>query len=170
MTFEIAIERVLAHEGGYVNDPRDRGGETKFGISKRAHPELDIKAITRERAKAIYRADYWDPLPLEHLSGAAAFQLFDFAVHHGPRAAIAALQRAIGVKGDGVVGNVTIAALRNARMTMRAPTLAMLIVAERLDAQTHAPTWNVHGRGWVRRAAANLRYVELDERGDSEPV
>lgn len=58
--FEKAVAFVLRHEGGYTNDNRDPGGETKFGISKRAYPSLDIKNLTEEQAKVIYRRDYWD--------------------------------------------------------------------------------------------------------------
>ncbi|WP_425526518.1 glycosyl hydrolase 108 family protein [Xanthomonas oryzae] len=50
---------MLSHEGGYVNDPRDPGGETQWGISKRAYPELNIRALTRDQAIEIYRRDYW---------------------------------------------------------------------------------------------------------------
>ena len=50
-TFDQVIDRVLAHEGGYVNDPDDPGGETKYGISKKAYPKIDIKNLTKEEAK-----------------------------------------------------------------------------------------------------------------------
>ena len=53
--FERAIDKTLAWEGGYVNDPKDPGGETKYGISKRAHPDVDIKNLSREKACAIYK-------------------------------------------------------------------------------------------------------------------
>ena len=59
--FETIIKKVLKHEGGYVNDPTDRGGETNFGISKRAFPEEDIKGLTEDRAKYIYFEKYWKP-------------------------------------------------------------------------------------------------------------
>ena len=55
-----AISATLAHEGGYVNDPADPGGETKFGISKRAYPDVDIKSLTRQEAEMIYRRVYWE--------------------------------------------------------------------------------------------------------------
>uniref|UniRef100_UPI0039E582BF glycosyl hydrolase 108 family protein n=1 Tax=Klebsiella pneumoniae TaxID=573 RepID=UPI0039E582BF len=58
--FDDLIGRVLGHEGGYVNDPRDPGGETQFGISKRAYPNVDIKGLTRETAISIYKRDFWD--------------------------------------------------------------------------------------------------------------
>ena len=62
MTFETAIAFVLNEEGGYSNDPRDPGGETNFGISKRAHPQVDIKNLTLEEAESIYRYEHtaWD--------------------------------------------------------------------------------------------------------------
>ena len=70
MTFDILVKKVLKHEGGYVNDPSDPGGETKYGISKRAFPDLDIKNLTEEQAILIYYDEYWldakvDKLPDE---------------------------------------------------------------------------------------------------------
>lgn len=59
--FDKAVAFVLAREGGYSNDPHDPGGETNFGICKRYHPKVDIKNLTIDGAKAIYRAEYWDP-------------------------------------------------------------------------------------------------------------
>ena len=58
--FDEIIEVVLEHEGGYVNDPKDPGGETNFGIAKRSHPDVDIKNLTKESAKEIYKEVYWD--------------------------------------------------------------------------------------------------------------
>ena len=60
-TFDEIIEVVLEHEGGYVNDPHDAGGETNFGIAKRWYPDVDIKNLTKEQAKKIYHQDYWSP-------------------------------------------------------------------------------------------------------------
>ena len=59
-SFDEIIEVVLHHEGGYVNDPKDPGGETNYGISKRAYPDVDIKNLTEDGAKDIYRRDYWE--------------------------------------------------------------------------------------------------------------
>ena len=59
MNFDVAFEKLIGHEGGYVNDARDPGGETKYGISKRAYPDEDIAGLTLERAKQIYRRDCW---------------------------------------------------------------------------------------------------------------
>ncbi len=90
--FEKAVAVVLRHEGGYVNDPDDPGGETNYGISKRAYPHLDIARLTVEQAKAIYRADYWeriagDSLTSQHYANA----LLDTAVNMGVRVALQAM-------------------------------------------------------------------------------
>ena len=57
-TFDEIIEQVLEHEGGYVNDPKDLGGETKYGITKRFYPDVDIKNLTIDGAKEIYKKEY----------------------------------------------------------------------------------------------------------------
>jgi len=82
-SFERALAFVLAKEGGYVNDPSDPGGETNYGISKRAYPDLDIKALTLEDAKAIYWTDYWSAAGCGmYLDGFGGF-IFDTAVNQG---------------------------------------------------------------------------------------
>lgn len=85
-TFEIAFEFVVRPdiEGSYVNDPRDPGGETKYGISKRAYPKVDIKNLTLEQAKKIYHDDYWLPCDCaEMLPRPAKLLVFDCAVNQG---------------------------------------------------------------------------------------
>jgi lysozyme family protein len=72
--FDDLIGRVLTHEGGYVSDPRDPGGETRFGIAKRSYPNVDIKALTRDDAIAIYRRDFWVRVQGDKLPRAFAFQ------------------------------------------------------------------------------------------------
>jgi lysozyme family protein len=81
--FPASIVFVLAREGGYVHDPVDAGGETNFGISKRAYPDLDIKSLTRADAEVIYRRDYWVPAKCDQLPWPLALCHFDAAVNHG---------------------------------------------------------------------------------------
>jgi lysozyme family protein len=83
MSFEKAIEFTLKWEGGYSNDPTDPGGETKYGISKRAHPNLDIANLTLEDAKNIYRTEYWDASGCNNLSEPFDMVVFDAAVNMG---------------------------------------------------------------------------------------
>lgn len=81
--FDRAFEFVVGEEGGYVNDPRDPGGETKFGISKRAYPNEDIANLTLERAKALYEKDYWQAIKGDSRPWGQALCLFDCAVNQG---------------------------------------------------------------------------------------
>ena len=81
--FDKALAFTLKWEGGYVNDPKDPGGETNFGISKRAYPNEDIKGMSKERASAIYRRDYWDSLGCDNRDRSLSISVFDSAVNCG---------------------------------------------------------------------------------------
>lgn len=148
--FDRAFKVVVGHEGGYVNDPHDPGGETKYGISKRAYPNEDIAALTLERAKAIYRADYWDRLRADELPPEIVLPLFDFAVNSGIKQAVTSLQRAIGASVDGVLGAKTLATLA----TRSAKAAVIDLQAERLVFMASLPTFKTFGRGWSRRVIA----------------
>ncbi len=106
--FESAVAFVLKAEGGYVNDPADAGGETNYGISKRAYPDLDIKALTEQQAKDIYFEDYWLRCRCDDMPAYIAAAVFDTAVNMGQRTAIKFLQQALGVTVDGIIGPVTL--------------------------------------------------------------
>lgn len=151
-TFDECFAAVLGHEGGYVNNPADPGGETKFGISKRAHPHIDIKALTIDDAKAIYRRDYWGPAGCETVPASARLHLFDAAVNSGVTAAIRLLQRAVGEIDDGIIGPRTLAAVNS----MAGPRLVARMSGARLAMMADLPTWPAFGRGWARRIARNL--------------
>jgi lysozyme family protein len=152
------IDRVLGHEGGYVDDPTDPGGETNWGISKRSYPKVDIKNLTRNQAIAIYYRDFWLPIKGDSVSDGAAHQLMDGAVNSGPREAIRFLQRAVGVADDGHFGPISLEAMRKTSET----DFIMLYVAERMEYMTKLKNWVHHGKGWIRRMAQNLRYGAED--------
>ena len=100
MGFEKSIKEVLKHEGGYVHDPHDRGGETNFGISKRAHPDVDIKNLTEEHAIGIYHEHYWIPSKAEKLPERLQGYYFDMCVNLGQRNSVKVLQKACNSKGS----------------------------------------------------------------------
>lgn len=156
MNFDYAFNLLIGHEGGYVNDPNDPGGETKFGISKRAYPQVDIKNLTLEQAKEIYKVDYWEKVLCPNLPGPLQFQMFDTAVNSGPRQAIVLLQRALGVEADGSVGPVTWRALLD---TCNTTELVIRFVAARLRFMTGLSGWEHFGKGWARRIADNMEEV-----------
>lgn len=110
--FNKSIDKVLINEGGYVNDPSDRGGETKFGISKRAYPNVDIKNLTAEQAKEIYKKDYWDKVKGDDISSEfVAYEIFDTAVNMGVRTASKIAQVVCEAHPDGFIGENTLKAL-----------------------------------------------------------
>jgi lysozyme family protein len=78
-----AIDFVISIEGGYVNDPKDPGGETKYGISKRAYPDVDIANLTAAEARQIYKRDYWDKCSCDDLPDGRDILVFDTAVNMG---------------------------------------------------------------------------------------
>lgn len=158
VSFEIAINRILGHEGGYVFDKNDPGGETKWGISKRSYPHIGIKELTREDAIQIYFTDFWQKIKLGTLPSSVVYQMLDFAVNSGINTAIRKLQKAIGVADDGYWGPVSTARV----IQISECDLIMLILAERIEFMTSLRNWEFHGKGWSRRIATNLRYGARD--------
>ena len=162
MNFDQAFERLIAHEGGYVNHPNDPGGETNWGITKRvalAHGYTgDMRRLTREQAKEIYHTAYWHRSGAPNYDAAVGFQVFDIAVNHGIGNAVRMLQRAVGVADDGVVGPRTLSAINSTSVT----DLLMLLNAERLEFFAKLSTFDTFGRGWTRRVAGNLKYAAED--------
>lgn len=156
--FDTMVERVLAHEGGYVNHPNDPGGETHWGIAKRSYPHLNIRSLTRQDAVEIYRRDFWERVKCDQLPPEFAFQAFDAAVNHGIGNAVRWMQRAAGVADDGIFGPITLAAVK----AMSGEDLVLKFNAERLDFYTKLSTWPSFGKGWVRRIAGNLRHAAVD--------
>lgn len=116
MTFEDCIDLVINHEGGYVNDPKDPGGETKFGISKRAYPTTDIKNLTLEEAKEIYRKDYWIRASCDKIPEQVRYIHFDTGINMGLKTAAIILQRACNVSDDGVIGSKTLKAAEGLKL------------------------------------------------------
>lgn len=156
MNFDTAFDRLIGHEGGYVNDPNDPGGETNWGISKRSYPDLNIKDLTRDEAKAIYRRDFWDVLGEAH--PAIKYQVFDFAVNSGIQTAIRKLQLSVGVADDGHWGPRSAEALK----AMDLNDVLMRLNGHRLKFMTKLKNWPHHGGGWANRIAGNLLYAAED--------
>lgn len=132
--FTQAFQIVVGIEGGYVNDPRDPGGETKFGLSTRAYPNLDIAKLTLEEAKLIYQRDYWDKCGCDILSWERALCVFDMAVNQGPGEA-----RALNVQSQDMIEFMADRAMRYA--------------------QNH--NFQTYGRGWMRRLFRILKQAQV---------
>jgi len=105
--------RAQRRKVGYVNIPQDRGGETKYGVAKRANPDIDVYALDLEGAMAVYFRRYWLAGKCDQLNFPISMMHFDGCVNHGIGRANKFLQRAVRVTEDGVIGPVTIAAVNN---------------------------------------------------------
>jgi lysozyme family protein len=163
MDFDRAFDLLLGHEGGYSNHPSDPGGETMWGVTRKVALQDgytgDMHVFPREKAKAIYKRQYWDAVQADMLPMSCRFAVFDAAVNSGPKQAIRWLQRAVDVVDDGVLGPVT---LRAAQET-NGLKVCVLFTAYRLDFMTSLPTWGHFGRGWARRIASNLQTATKDD-------
>ena len=149
-TFDDIIEVVLHHEGGYVNDPKDPGGETNFGIAKRSNPDVDIKNLTEEEAKEIYKRDYWDKNNIDDLPDDLKHIFFDM----GRGTAVKVLQRAINNKGgnlaiDGGFGPSTSFAL--AAYSPELERVRAYRIKYYADLVTRKPDLEKFYFGWFRR-------------------
>lgn len=146
-SYDKAFEIVVGLEGGYVNDPRDPGGETKYGISKRAYPDLDIASLTLDQAKQIYRRDYWELCNCGAMPFYLAVSVFDCAVNQGVETAKKMLQKSLGVKEDGVIGPQTLAAMQKAS----AIDVCSMFMSERALRYVKTKNFDIYGRGWFKR-------------------
>jgi len=153
-----AVEVVLEHEGGYVHDPRDPGGETKWGISKRAYPDLDIADLTREDATAIYYRDWWQRYGYGRLKDdAVTTKVFDMAVNMGPATAHRLLQEALVFLGypvgiDGIIGPQTIGAANKADPKRLFQVLRWMAAHHYYRIADQRPQSRAFLIGWLRRA------------------
>ncbi len=146
--FTGAMQWIVLEEGGYSKDPKDPGGETKFGVSKRSYPSLDISQLTIGAAAELYRRDYWDRANCDSLPAPWALALFDAAVMHGIRPAVQMLQKSVGVAPDGVVGPHTIAAVRS---VSGLDSTFTSFLADRGVYMARAAASPDFLRGWLRR-------------------
>ena len=164
--FETALALVLASEGGFSSDTRDPGGPTNLGITA-ATLELakqravvphgtELRDLTQEHARAIYRSLYWLPIRGDDLPPALALATFDAATNMGVPTAILQLQAALGVKTDGIIGPKTLAAARRSS----ADTLDSLLAARAAryaDLCASRPVLLRYRHGWLRRCFRTAR-------------
>jgi lysozyme family protein len=156
--FERAIKRVLEFEGEYSNDSQDAGGETKYGISKRSYPNLDIRNLTVDGAKLIYYRDFWEPqLYGDFESVELAEKVFDLAVNVGTNKAHLLLQRALRAVGnpvreDGVLGKITLVAVNSANSGELLAALRSEAAGYYRSIVTKNASQNKFINGWLKRA------------------
>ena len=160
--FQNLFNRLMEHEGGYVNHPTDPGGETMYGVTKRvarAHGyNGPMRSLPKATAQAIADKSYWQAINGDDLPRAVAWQVVDAAYNHGNKQAAKFLQRAIGASADGIIGPRTLAKVK----AMDQNDIIFLFLAERLEFFTNLRIWQTFGKGWARRIVGNLRWAAKD--------
>ena len=151
--FDEIIEKVLEHEGGFVDDPDDLGGQTNFGITKRFYPDLDIKNLTKEEAKQIYYDDYWLKNKVNKMPSELKHIYFDMCINMGKKTAVKILQGASIGKGsnialDGGLGANTFKAIQD----LEVERVRAYRVKYYVDIINKKPEQEKFYYGWVRRS------------------
>ena len=149
--FQKSMKFVLDAEGGYTNDPADPGGETNYGIDKRSHADVDIKALTVEQATDIYFTEYWVRFNCEQFAWPLNCVYFDSCVNTGNKQSNKLLQRAVGTEADGVLGPKTLGVINS----KRADTVANATIDQRQrfyeTLAQNKPTLKKFLKGWTNR-------------------
>ncbi len=172
--FDYGLAQVLRHEGGYVDHPKDPGGATNFGITRKTlarwrhiNPwfmlkKSQVRALKKPEVAAIYRALYWDRCRGALLANGLDHAVFDYAVNSGPSRAIRHLQGLVGAKPDGVLGALSLRAIQRKINTIGARGLINALCDRRLGFLRRLSNYSTFGRGWrnrveeVRRLALNV--------------
>jgi lysozyme family protein len=157
-SFDAAIARVFAHEGGYSNHPSDPGRPTKFGITLATYRQYvkanataeDLRAMTVTQAKAIYRARYWDALRCDELPAGVDYAVFDYGVNSGIARSGKVLRRLLALSDT---SSAVTADVMRAAQKADARALIAALCDERLAFLQSLKTWPVFGAGWGRRVA-----------------
>lgn len=181
-TQQQALGLVLAHEGGYVNHPKDPGGPTNRGVTQRVYDAYrqnkglasrSVRLIDALELYEIYDRQYWDAVKADKLPAGLDYAVFDYAVNSGPQRAVKDLQRALndnanyyGISGnistDGVMGQLTLAAAIQAA-SVNEVELISRYCERRMTFLRSLRTWKTFGKGWKRRVVGN---TEGSQKGD----
>lgn len=170
--FQKAFDRTIGYEGGYGFDPRDTGGETNWGITKRDYPHLDIKALTKAEAEEIYRRDYWGRLRLDALvDDDVAAEIFDTGVNCGLQTASRIAQRACNALGshlivDGYLGPLSFAAIELATQKCKTTLLVVLNclqAARYVELTEKNETLKIFLKGWINNRVQLVQKTDVVE-------
>ena len=153
--WQSSLEKILHHEGGYVNHPKDPGGETNLGVTKRVYEEWggtkDMKDLLVEDVNPIYKKNYWDKCKCDDLPNGLDLCVFDFGVNAGPGRAAKFLQRMIGTTVDGGIGPNTLKAVDTYVEETGLETAIENYQSARQSYYEELSTFDTFGKGWTRR-------------------
>lgn len=153
--WEKCLKLILHHEGGYVNHPKDPGGETNLGVTKRVYEEWggtkDMKDLTVEDVSPIYKKNYWDRIKGDELPSGLDLCVFDFGVNAGTGRAAKFLQRLVDTTVDGGIGPNSLRAINEHVSRWSIEQTIDDYQAERQKYYEKLKTFETFGRGWTRR-------------------
>ena len=149
--FDECLKMLLHHEGGYVNHPKDPGGETNLGVTKRVYEKWggtkDMKDLTVEDVAPIYKKEYWDRCKCDDLESGVDWAVFDWAVNSGTGRAAKAIQKICGAAQDGAIGPKTLALINTQNTEYVIEEFGKI----RQDFYESLKTFDTFGKGWTRR-------------------
>ena len=155
INYDKCLETILHHEGGYVNHPKDPGGETNRGVTKRVYQEhggtKDMKDLLVEDVAPIYKKGYWDKMKCDDIPSGLDLCLFDFGVNAGPGRAAKFLQQMIGTTVDGGIGPMTLAKVEEYVRENGEPVTVEKYQEMRQKYYENLSTFATFGKGWTRR-------------------
>ncbi|WLJ71093.1 hypothetical protein [Sphingomonas phage Kimi] len=169
--YDKALPLVLAHEGGFVDHPKDPGGPTNKGVTQRVYDayrtniglaKRSVRLIETGEVRQIYRDQYWNLVSADQLPEGLDYAVFDYAVNSGVGKAVKDLQRELGVGVDGVVGELTI---RAAKGVNDLEDLIVRYCNRRLSFLRSLKTWATFGKGWKRRVDGDFDGFKEGDRG-----
>lgn len=171
---DIAIARILAHEGGYVNDPDDNGGPTNKGITLATYRRYinrrgtieNLKAMTTAQATMVYKFQYWDAVQADSLPVGVDYAVADYAVNSGPSRAAKALQGVLGVAQDGKIGPVTLAKAKS----LDPGAIIDDLTGQRMAFLRGLSDWRKFGKGWTSRVNGVHEMAMTDIVGAAKPT
>ena len=157
--YQKCLAMILHHEGGYVNHPKDPGGMTNLGVTKRVYEdwvgysvsEHTMQNLTEEDVAPIYKKNYWDRIKADKLPSGLDLCVFDFGVNAGTGRAAKYLQNLIGTVADGGIGPNTLKALSKYVDSEGVESAIKNYQAERQSYYEKLKTFETFGRGWTRR-------------------
>jgi len=153
--YDKCLKAILHHEGGYVNHPKDPGGETNLGVTKRVYEEFggakDMKDLTVEDVAPIYKKGYWDKMKGDDLPSGLDLCVFDFGVNAGPGRSAKYLQTMIGTVADGGIGPNTLKAVANYVEEVGLEQAVENFQEARQGYYEKLSTFDTFGKGWTRR-------------------
>ena len=165
--FDECLKMLLHHEGGYVNHPKDPGGETNLGVTKRVYEKWggtkDMKDLTVEDVAPIYKKNYWNRCKCDDLESGVDWVVFDWAVNSGTGRAAKAIQKICGASQDGAIGPKTLALIKSQNTEYVIEEFGKI----RQNFYESLKTFDTFGKGWTRRNKETtekaIKMMEINE-------